>query len=69
MFCPYFVQEEPNPQRVAFLDPNTDPYKSRPVTPLDPKKDIGWAMSASTGGSNGAYDSFQEPRRAWKPLP
>ncbi|CDF40825.1 Cyclin-dependent kinase E-1, CDKE-1 [Chondrus crispus] len=48
-----FFQEEPRPQRVAFIDPNVDPYKSRPVTPLDPKKDIGWAMSATASGSNG----------------
>lgn len=39
---------------MAFVDPNQDPYKSRPVTPLDPKKDIGWAMSATSSGANGA---------------
>jgi cyclin-dependent kinase 8/11 len=40
-----FFTEEPRPQRVAFVDPLKDPYKCRPVTPLDPKKDMGWAMS------------------------
>lgn len=52
---PYF-NEEPRPQRVSFVDPLVDPYKSRPVTPLDPKKDIGWAMSLSgvPPGSSGA---------------
>lgn len=59
------MQEEPRPQRVAFLDPNTDPYKSRPVTPLDPKKDIGWAMSATTS-ANGAHTNYQNRRKGAK---
>lgn len=59
------LKEDPRPQRVAFLDPNTDPYKSRPVTPLDPKKDIGWAMSATTS-ANGAHLSSHDRRRGAK---
>lgn len=51
---------------MAFIDPNVDPYKSRPVTPLDPKKDMGWAMSATAAGSNGAVSSSHERRRVSK---
>jgi cyclin-dependent kinase 8/11 len=56
-----FFAEEPRPQRVAFVDPLKDPYKCRPVTPLDPKKDMGWAMSNNgappAGGGAGASGS------------
>jgi cyclin-dependent kinase 8/11 len=45
-----FFKADPVPQRVAFVDPNVDPYKCRPVTPLDPKKDMGWAMGHNGGG-------------------
>jgi cyclin-dependent kinase 8/11 len=53
-----FFKVDPVPQRVAFVDPNVDPYKCRPVTPLDPKKDMGWAM-----GSNATLPLPQHPQQ------
>eukprot|EP00188_Purpureofilum_apyrenoidigerum_P001008 Plantae.Rhodophyta-Purpureofilum_apyrenoidigerum.ctg1515.p1 GENE.Plantae.Rhodophyta-Purpureofilum_apyrenoidigerum.ctg1515~~Plantae.Rhodophyta-Purpureofilum_apyrenoidigerum.ctg1515.p1 ORF type:complete len:397 (+),score=53.90 Plantae.Rhodophyta-Purpureofilum_apyrenoidigerum.ctg1515:205-1395(+) len=47
---PYF-KEEPFPQKCAFVN-GQDPYKPRPVSPLDPKKDSGWATGS--GQRNGA---------------
>lgn len=49
-----FFSEDPRPQRVSFVDPLQDPYKGRPVTPLDPKKDTGWAMSLTGSTAAGA---------------
>lgn len=65
-----FFHEEPRPKSVAFVDPHRDPYKCRPVTPLDPKKDIGWAMSNNgqpppvAGGSASAAGSAFPAGRA-----
>mmetsp|Transcript_3692 Transcript_3692/g.7072 ORF Transcript_3692/g.7072 Transcript_3692/m.7072 type:complete len:404 (-) Transcript_3692:1704-2915(-) len=50
---PYF-EEEPRVQNCVFVN-QQDPYPPRPVTPLDPKKDMGWAGgSGADGPSSGA---------------
>lgn len=54
-------------QLVAFVDHNIDPCKSRPVTELDPKTDIGWAMSATN--NNTAATSISNGSTAKGSLP
>lgn len=66
MFNADDAKEKPRPTHIAFVDPNVDPYKSRPVTPLDPKKDIGWAMRATTSGTNGAVKKSLDYRKSAK---
>ncbi|KAJ8904941.1 hypothetical protein NDN08_001454 [Rhodosorus marinus] len=50
-----FFREEPLPKRCALV--NGDPYKPRPVTPLDPNKDTGWATKVKKNGNRGAKSS------------